>query len=101
MPDSMMMLIDILQTAVLAVIAASLIYAMVRLERALNTAAERVKTAFGQQRDLLANYERLWRKLEALEATINTTRAGITSMHRRMDETEARGRLRETPPNDH
>jgi hypothetical protein len=93
--------VDSIQTAGIVAIAVVLIYVVVRLDRALTLVAKRFKAIMGDQRDLHINNERSWRKLEALEATINTTRAGITSMHRRMDEIEARGRMHEDPPNDH
>jgi hypothetical protein len=93
--------IDIVQTLGILVIALVVVYVAVRLDRALTVAAKKLKGTLGDQRDLHINNERAWRKLAALEATINTTRAGITSMHMRMDEIEARGRMHENPPDDH
>ena len=93
--------IDIVQTVGISSVAILLGYCVIRVDRAVTLAAKKFKSTFAEQRDLHVTNERAWRKLEALEATINTTRAGIVAIHRRMDEIEARGRMHEGPPVDH
>jgi hypothetical protein len=89
--------IDFIQTAGIIVIAAILAYAMIRLERALNHAAKRLKAAISKQQVLDEAVTRIWQRVEAIESLVRERNEILpTSMlksmmeaSRRLDQTEA------------
>lgn len=77
--------IDAVQTATLVVIAVMLIYVVVRLDRTLTLAAEKILGALATQQILQGNVERMWKRLEAMElrmeernAILPTAKLGLT-----------------------
>lgn len=77
--------IDVVQTTGIAVIAAMLVYVVVRLDRTLTGAAERIKDALAVQRGLMETIERVWARVEQIEqkvdernAILPTAKLGLT-----------------------
>jgi hypothetical protein len=95
--------IDAMQTATLVVIAVMLIYVVVRLDRTLTLAAEKILGALAIQQVLQESIERVWKRLEATEqrmeernAILPTAKLGLT-----LDEIRARLDQLETRNDDH
>jgi hypothetical protein len=90
--------IDAVQTAALVVIAAMIIYVVVRLDRTLTLAAEKILGALATQQILQGNVERMWKRLETMElrmeernAILPTAKLGLTldEIRARLDRLEA------------
>ena len=68
--------IDAVQTAGIIVIAAALVYVVVRLDRTLTAAAEKMQGAFGDimktQSQLSQNVRRVWERIDLIESKYNT-----------------------------
>jgi hypothetical protein len=60
--------IDIVQTTGIIVIALWLGYVVVRLERALTSAAEKIQRALGEQNQLGQNVRRVWERIDLIES---------------------------------
>ena len=58
---------DAVQTAGILVIAAMLVYVVVRLDRTLTGVAEKLQTALGTQHALQEGVERVWKRVEQIE----------------------------------
>ena len=71
--------IDAVQTAALIVIAAMLIYVVLRLERVLTLTAERIKETLGEntktQNQLLQNVRRVWERVDTIEERLGKLEA--------------------------
>jgi len=63
--------VDAVQTAGIVVIAAMLVYVVVRLDRTLTSAAEKIQRALGDQNQLLQNVRRVWERIDLIEAKNN------------------------------
>ena len=61
--------VDTIQTAGIVVITAMFIYVVIRLERALTAAAERIQRALGKQNQLQQNVRRLWERIDLIESS--------------------------------
>ena len=78
-------LIDAIQTAGIIVMATMLVYVVVRLDRTLTAAAERIKDALTVQRGLMETIERVWARVESIEQRVEerntilpTAKLGLT-----------------------
>ena len=78
--------IDAVQTAGIVVIAAMVVYVVLRLERALTTASEKLKEALTTQRALQETIERVWRRVDLLE---QNPKVMLDEIRRRLDRLEA------------
>jgi hypothetical protein len=67
--------IDLIQTAGICVIAAALIYAVVRLERALTAGAEKLKIALAHQKETLDSLNMIWKRIHTIEARLDRLEA--------------------------
>jgi hypothetical protein len=101
-------LIDIVQTAGIIVIAAMLIVTATRFIRAIDLAAQRVKEALTTQRENHGMTERLWKRLETVERTVQERHkilpttilaATLHDLKERLDRLE--DHKREDPPDNH
>lgn len=86
-------LIDAIQTTVLVVIAAALIYVVSRLERALTHAAKRVKTMIVKQQGLEEGIERVWKRVDLIETLQGAQKTFIPTAELRATLDEIRRRL--------
>jgi hypothetical protein len=59
--------IDVIQTSGIVVIALALIVTAYRFMRAIDLAAEKIKTAIGRQQEIQTMIERMWKRVEMLE----------------------------------
>ena len=84
--------IDAVQTAGIVVIALMVVYVVVRFERALTTAAEKVQGALGdvmkQQNQLQQNVRRLWERIDLIESRENKS-AQLDEIRGRLDRLES------------
>ena len=86
-------LIDAIQTAGIVVMAAMLVYVVVRLDRTLTAAAERVKEGLAVQRGLMETIERVWGRVESIEQRIEECNAILPTAKLGQTLDEIRSRL--------
>lgn len=89
--------IDAVQTAGILVIASMMVYVVVRLDRTLTAAAEKLKGALGAQQALQASVERVWRRVELIEQTSTSTaepKAMLDEIRSRLDRLENKDEIR-------
>jgi hypothetical protein len=100
-------LMDAVQTAGIIVMAALLVYVVVRLDRALTTAAKKLKTALGNQKALQEGIERVWARVDLIESVQGAQKTFIPTADLMAMLNEIRGRLdrleakNENPPINH
>ena len=85
--------IDAIQTAGIVVIAAMLIYVVVRLERAITTAAKEFKGAIGQQQAIEQAVTRVWARVESIEQRVEERNAILPTAKLGLTLEEIRSRL--------
>ena len=84
---------DAIQTAGIIVIAAVLIYVVVRLERVITTAARDFKGAIGEQQAIGQAVNRVWARLESIEQRIEECNAMLPTAKLGLTLEEIRSRL--------
>lgn len=86
--------IDATQTAGIIVIAAMLVYVVLRLERAVTIAAEKMQQALATQQSLHERITRVWQRVDLIESTRNTPAAelkvALDEVNSRLDQLEAK-----------
>lgn len=96
-------LIDAIQTTGIVIIAAMLVYVVVRLDRTLTGAADKIKEALTVQRGLMETIERVWARVESIEqrveernAILPTARLGTTldEIRSRLERLENKNEIR-------
>jgi hypothetical protein len=98
--------IDGVQTAGIFIIAALMIYVVVRLDRTVTAASKRLKTMIVKQQGLEEGIERVWKRVELLESLQSQktfvptaeSMAMLKEIRRRIDTLEAN---HEGPPDNH
>ena len=99
--------LDAIEAAGIVVIAAMLIYVVIRLDRTLTGAAEKIKEALAVQQSLHERINRVWTRVELIEqrveernAILPTAKLGLTleEIGRRLDRLEG---PHESPPINH
>lgn len=84
---------DAVQTAGILVMTATLVYVVLRLDRALTTAAKKLKSALGNQKALQEGIERVWTRVDTIEALQGTRKDFMPPAELKALLDEIRGRL--------